>query len=163
MNVPVMVRGMGLLKIYKLISDLRRYSLLRIVPLKSALGPTCPNFPALIDLWNGHVYPPSLVLFLPIKSNKVKYFYLFKKTTFFDYFHKTFIFLDSPTISLTKASFNSLAILTIPKYSLYQSFIKDIAFITSSFSICLSITFLELSLNFYVSYNDVKTLRYKRN
>ena len=125
-----MVRGMGLLKICKLISDLRRYSLLRIVPLKLALGPTCPNFPALIDLWNGHVYPPSLVLFLPINLNEVRVFYLFRKTTFFDYFHTTFIFLEIPTISLTKASFNSLPSLTIPKYSLYQSFIKDIAFIT---------------------------------
>ena len=141
---------MGLLKIYKLISDLRRYSLLRIVPLKLALGPTCPNFPALIDLWNGHVYPPSLVLFLPIKSNKVKYFYLFMKTTFFDYFHNAFILLDFPTISLTKASFNSLPILTIPKYSLYQSLIKDIAFITLSFSKSFSITFLLRFLNFCV-------------
>ena len=134
MHVPVMVRGMGLLKICKLISDLRRYSLLRIVPLKLALGPTCPNFPSLIDLWNGRVYPPSLVLFLPINSNEVKYFYLFMKTTFFDYFHKTIIFLDIPITSLSKASFNSLPTLTIPKYSLYQSLIKDIAFITSSFS-----------------------------
>ena len=90
-NVPVMVRGMGLLKICKLISDLRRYSLLRIVPLKLALGPTCPNFPALIDLWNGHVYPPSLVLFLPINSNELKYFYLFMKTTFFDYILQNYI------------------------------------------------------------------------
>ena len=70
-DLPVMVRGMGLQKRCKPISDSRKCSLQRINLLKLALGPKCPNFHVLIDQWNGRVYPQFLLLSQPISLRSI--------------------------------------------------------------------------------------------
>ena len=70
-DLPVMVRGMGLRKICKPISDSRICSLQQINLLKLALGPKCPNFHVLIDQWNGRVYPQFLLLSQPISLRSI--------------------------------------------------------------------------------------------